>query len=280
MAVQSTKDVLIIVISTVIWLLVNVLVHSAAADVLERQPFVANDGGNLVLADRARSISLEELLSRLEQAELRITALSTQNTVLISRLEQAEARTILPGTILPFGSGAAPAGYLFCDGAIVSTQQYPALFQAVGFAFSGGSAPVAGNSSLFKLPDLRGRAAIGAGINMPPSALLSNRTLGDSGGEEKHGLNNRELPPHQHGIRTGDTAATAHITRIDSSVPYLASMGINTNSEDPFGFLFSYVTASYREPPTGYGFTTSTSGYGAAHNNMQPFTVVNFIIKI
>ena len=52
-------------------------------------------------------------------------------------------------------------------------------------------------SDKFFLPDLRGRSLIGAGTGRG----LSQRTMGDVGGEETHFLTQSELPSHSHGIQ-------------------------------------------------------------------------------
>lgn len=55
-----------------------------------------------------------------------------------------------PGTIVAFGGVTAPAGWLACDGAVVATSAYPALYAAIGATWG---SPGAGQ---FSLPDLRG----------------------------------------------------------------------------------------------------------------------------
>lgn len=56
------------------------------------------------------------------------------------------------GTLLDFAGITAPAGYLVCDGAAVSTITYAALFAVIGYNY-GGAGP------LFNIPDFRGRFA-------------------------------------------------------------------------------------------------------------------------
>lgn len=54
-----------------------------------------------------------------------------------------------PGLVAPFAMVNAPAGWLKCDGALLNTVTYAALFAAIGYVFGGSG----GN---FRLPDLRG----------------------------------------------------------------------------------------------------------------------------
>ena len=61
------------------------------------------------------------------------------------------------GEIRPFGGGYAPAGWAICDGSAIRIADNPALFNLIGTTFGGD-----GNTT-FCLPDLRGRAPVGAG---------------------------------------------------------------------------------------------------------------------
>ena len=63
---------------------------------------------------------------------------------------------IPPGTIIPFAGLTPPLGWLFCDGSVVDSSDYPRLFAAIRYIY--------GNTNLsrqFLLPDLRGRMIIG-----------------------------------------------------------------------------------------------------------------------
>jgi|688.fasta_scaffold264430_3 microcystin-dependent protein len=97
------------------------------------------------------------------------------------------------------------------------------------------------------VPDLRGRAPIGYGQG---SGLTNRTTIGANTGFETHTLIESEMPLHNHSgqivFGTGSGGSSA----------------VTITGNNP--------TA---QPPTG-----STGGNGA-HNNMQPSTVVNFIIK-
>lgn len=57
---------------------------------------------------------------------------------------------ILPaGMVMPFARNAAPAGWLPCNGASVTTAAYPNLFASIGYTYGGTGAN-------FNVPDLRG----------------------------------------------------------------------------------------------------------------------------
>lgn len=151
------------------------------------------------------------------------------------------------GTVLPSGllmmtaaPGGAPAGWLLCDGTAVSRTTYSSLFSIIGTTYGVGD-----NSTTFNLPDLRGRVPIGSG----QGSGLTNRTLGGTGGSETHTLTVDEIPAHTH--------------------EYSQSIGTSTAASGS-----SYTVRDVYQTST----TTSTGG-GQAHNNMQPYLVINYIIK-
>ena len=88
---------------------------------------------------------------------------------------------IPPGTLIPFGGGDVPSGYLRCDGSTVSRTIYSALFAAIGVAHGSGD-----GSTTFHLPDLRGRFLRGVD-NMGTGAAgrdsdAATRTASNAGG--------------------------------------------------------------------------------------------------
>ena len=83
----------------------------------------------------------------------------------------------------------APDGWALCDGRLLSVSQNTALFALIGAAYGGDG------HSTFALPDLRGRAAIGAGTGQG----LRPVELAQSLGEENATLLQNHLPAHTHG---------------------------------------------------------------------------------
>lgn len=150
------------------------------------------------------------------------------------------------GIVLPFATTVAPQGWLICNGQEVSKVTYVSLWNVIGTTFG-----VADDDTKFKLPDLRGRVIVGngAGINLTP------KTLGQTGGAETHTLTIDEIPSHTH-----NTANTVQKT------------GNNTP-----GTIDS--TANEIDNVNTVTTTSSATGGGQAHNIMQPFTVLNYIIK-
>lgn len=83
-----------------------------------------------------------------------------------------------PGDLKAAAYTVAPAGWLLCDGSVVSQTTYASLFGAIGSSYNTGGEGT-GN---FRLPDYRGRTVVGAGAG--PG--LTARSLGDVGGAETH----------------------------------------------------------------------------------------------
>ncbi len=77
------------------------------------------------------------------------------------------------GQIKSFGYNFAPTDWLLCDGRTLQIAQYTALFSLLGVTFGGDGI------NTFKLPDLRGRIAIGPG----QGPKLPNYPQGKQGGE-------------------------------------------------------------------------------------------------
>lgn len=72
---------------------------------------------------------------------------------------QATSFVLPAGSMMMYGGIAAPTGWLFCDGSVISTTTYANLYAVLGASYN------IGNELLgtFRLPDLRSKTAMGAG---------------------------------------------------------------------------------------------------------------------
>lgn len=178
----------------------------------------------------------------------------------------------ITGEIRAFGSSAVPTGFLACDGASYLRTDYPDLFTAIGTTW--GSA----DGTHFNVPDLRGKSILGSGTG----AGLTVRSVGQTGGEETHVLITAELPSHSHGVTD-----PGHI-HIDSGHTHSAPTvsGTAGAAGSPIGSN-AFVNSSAGNTGSGTaniqphttGITTNNAGSDTAHNNMQPWACVGFIIK-
>lgn len=171
------------------------------------------------------------------------------NTV-VSDLEGYTEALNPSGAILQFAGATAPTGYLLCDGSEISRTTYATLFTAISTTYGVGN-----GSTTFNLPNLKGKVPVGYS-----STETEFDTLGETGGAKTHTLSTAELASHAHKVSRGN-----NITGF--STPYgapITGWGLQPAGEASSG---SY----YRD--------TDTAGSGSAHNNLQPYIVLNYIIK-
>lgn len=201
----------------------------------------------------------------------RVAALETE-VELLQGLELA----IPVGTILPFTGLLAPPGFLHCDGSLVSKTDYPALYVVLNSNFDDGDE----STDEFRLPDMRGRTAIGAGEGLG----LSSRQTGQAVGAEAYVLSVDEMPPHAHlqdphGHAVIDSGH--YHTRPTAAGGGGTIEGIFTvDSGGGLGEGGPLTSLGYTGVSVGSTIATSqNSGGGGAHETMQPSLVLQFVIK-
>jgi microcystin-dependent protein len=157
----------------------------------------------------------------------------------------ALAALVPSGTISQTARSTAPTGYLFCDGSAISRTTFSSLFDAIGTAYGVGD-----NSTTFNLPNLKGRVPVGR-----DSAQTEFDTLGETGGAKTHTLTTAEMPSHTHDTKAYNTGGSAAYAANNLFI----SDGTNV---------------------IGNGGATTATGGGGAHNNLNPYVVLNYMIKI
>jgi microcystin-dependent protein len=198
-----------------------------------------------LLSDSSRVLVLD-MLSRIERWQwryenLNLTDEQWDEAQAIVDLATKEVITImLTGTILLWPSGEIPEGFALCDGSEISRTEYADLFDLIGETFGPGN-----GTSTFNVPDLRGKTAVGL-----DEAQGEFDVMGETGGEKTHQLTPSEMPIHNH--------------QEGVSNPTL----INGGLEAP---------AASAIPSVAY---TGSAGGDMPHNNLQPYIVLNYIIKL
>jgi microcystin-dependent protein len=162
------------------------------------------------------------------------------------------------GEITMVGFNYAPVGWAFCDGSLLPIQQYQALFSLIGTTYGGDG------QTTFALPNLRGRVPIHAG----QGAGLSSRALGTTGGEENVTLQPSQLPAHTHPLVANQAAATT--TSLKDAQPFQSPQPIY-GTGTPVKLNAQSITPS---------ITSAGGGNQQAHENRQPYLVLNFIIAL
>ena len=135
-----------------------------------------------------------------------------------------------------------PLGWLKCDGSNVSRTTYSELFKRIGTIYGAGD-----GVNTFTLPDMRGRVPVGQG---------NGYNLGNTGGETTHKLTVAEIPEHKH------------------IAPFSEAYG-----DDPWGLVSKghYGSNGGRDYDNWWAYTSPVGGNGA-HNNMQPYNTMFYII--
>lgn len=149
---------------------------------------------------------------------------------------------ILPGMLQAYAGASSPsADWLMCDGSAVSRTTYAELFAVIGTTYGSGN-----GSTTFNLPDLRGRVPVG--VDGAAGRVSANDALGQAGGAESVALTGGQLGGHTHVVGR--------------------SQGVAAGSD-------------YTVPTTGFpaAYETASAGLGQAHNNLQPYLVVNYLIR-
>ena len=172
---------------------------------------------------------------------------TTQDIITVSSSGEVtfpSSTSFIVGMLLQYAGSTAPSKWQLCDGSAISRTTYSDLFSVIGTTYGSGN-----GTTTFNIPDLRGRTSIGAGTG----SGLTARTLGASGGAETVTLTDEigTFGSHSHTYPTYDNLASAR-----------------TN----------VTTASSRSSANLTTSSSTVSGSGASHANMQPFLSVNFII--
>src|SRR6476620_6943937 len=92
------------------------------------------------------------------------------------------------GEIRMFAGNFAPAGWAFCNGAILPISENESLFNLIGTTYGGDG------QQTFALPDLQGRITVHAGTGGDGISYQ----IGEKGGVESVTLTVNQIPAHSH----------------------------------------------------------------------------------
>lgn len=153
------------------------------------------------------------------------------------------------GEIRLFAGNFAPAGWMFCHGQLLPISENETLFQLIGTTYGGDG------QSTFALPNLQSRV---------PAHQGNGYVLAQALGVEQVTLTVQQMPAHSH--------------------PLLASTNVATQSA-PAGNVLGQSTSAdlyIEDTPTSplHSNSVGATGGSQAHENMQPFLGLNFILSL
>jgi len=152
------------------------------------------------------------------------------------------------GEIRLVGFNFAPAGWALCNGQLLAISQYEPLYSLIGTLYGGDG------TSTFGLPNLQGRVPVSQGNNYP---------MGQMAGAYQVTLTGPQLPSHNHLINCQNGSSGA--------------------SGSPVNNYFGLGSKIIYAPPgtlATMGSIVGQTGGSQAHENMQPYLTVNYIISL
>lgn len=207
------------------------------------------------------------------------------------------------GSVKMYAGESQPSKWLICDGSAVSRNTYAKLFAVIGTRYGAGD-----GVNTFNLPDFSGRTAIG---------VATTHALAQTGGSETVTLTDAQIA-HGHSFTNptykatgGAVAEKAAFNTGGMSANATHSHKDGTNSAGIFGVVAGNTTCqvsanadsgrattsanlahthqvpahthSFTQPTISVNSNGSVANLGtpsnrAAHNNMQPYLAVNYII--
>ena len=159
------------------------------------------------------------------------------------------------GQVVAVGFNFAPVGWVLCNGQLLQTDAYTALYQLLGTTYGGD-----GNNT-FGVPDLRGRVVVGAG----QGPGLQPYIQGQLAGSEQVTLTANQIAGHSHGLMASTTAATG------AAPGATMVLGASPTGDE----VYSSAGAN---TALASGEISVASGGNQPHDNHQPYTVVNYIM--
>ena len=219
----------------------------------EMKKKIGEEINNLYQIDLDAIRNLSKISTRLQNEGLTIPG----NLKVSGNLDVGYNLNILPrGTIVAYYSTTIPSGWAYCNGEIVKVKK------------------IDGTEEEVQTPDLRGRFIYGWGLNKGSTFKLK-------GGSETHKLEINEIPSHNHGGATNEDGTHKHSFRGNFGV----SAGIGRKDllkDDDKEKNFNRTQKNLVQPDSSskHSHVINNEGGSMAHNNMPPFMVLVYIMKL
>lgn len=170
------------------------------------------------------------------------------------------------GVIKSFAGNFAPRGFMFCNGALLSIAQNSALFSLLGTTYGGDGI------TTFALPNLNGRAPIGAGT----ANTGQTYKLGEEAGTTQNTILTANLPSFASQLKVSNSNATSSSPSLNSSI---AVSGTTVGRD--FTAVPSFIDNA--DPSTKVTINPQSVMFIGANipiNNMSPYLGMNYIICV
>lgn len=243
------------------------------------------------------------------------TAKVAGNAITLDKLAAAVANALVPiGSVVPYAGAAAPnTAWMLADGTAVSRTAYSELFNLIGTLYGSGD-----GSTTFNLPNLKGRVPVGldsaqaafdtrgetggSATHTLSTAEIPSHSHADTATWSQTGFPTILDTGHAHHANTGYTGSHNHSNTVESTsaTGEAHSHGTtgtagNPDGSNTTGLDYDNETVHYHDFNTDSGtaniqvngsvsgsvsITPSNTGGSGAHNNLQPYQVVNYLIKV
>jgi microcystin-dependent protein len=245
-----------------------------------------------------------------------ITTLAPKTTT--TALDDKIVKNTPSGAVMVWAGATVPTGWLLCDGASKVRADFSSLFDAIGTTYGSasdthfnlpnllGRVPVGFDSSQTEFNELNkpggDKSVILTTANLPvhnhaasssSSGLHSHTASTDTSGNHTHS-GSTEKDSHRHSISDTGTGSVYAITAVSGGTgENVANNASSTDytSYDEHSHTFSISSSGAHSHTVGISDSGShthtividnaggSAGVTQAHNNLQPYIVMNYIIK-
>ncbi len=196
-------------------------------------------------------------------------------------------------SVVGFTSSSTPTGWLEANGQAISRTAYPELFAQIGTTYGAGN-----GTTTFNLPDLRSRSVVG----LDPTTTWAD-TIGKIGGNTAIALTEAQMPSHNHTQNAHNHTQNAHthaqdphrhnlimghagfaITGADNTLLSGYAYGRGNYFFDYSSGASTGNTAATNQAATATNkqatATNRNTGGSQAHNELQPYHTVRWLISV
>jgi microcystin-dependent protein len=205
------------------------------------------------------------------------------NAVSYAKLDTSITNLLTPiAGVVQYMGATEPTNWKFCNGQVLTIANYPDVYAALtngGTVFRYGANPT---GSTFVLPDMRHRVPVGLGSE------AEFDTLGEVGGAKTHTLTEAQIPSHTH-IQNQHSHGVTDPKHNHTQNPFgsnpVDNGGVNgfvlTGASIDSGGATRGLTAEYTYISINQETATNQyTGGSQAHNNLQPYMTVNYLIRV